>query len=129
MSLHKRTLGKLASAACWLLLGTLLIETVDYVFDARLRAHTVPKCRWTDNSPAPDPFPYLARWCFLTKEVVMLRLYDKEGRTLLAERMFDYPDFPRIYWKSKKLGYQTLTGDDEIALPPSKLDLWRTRLP
>ena len=106
-----------------------LIEAADYLLDARLRARTIPQCHWTNDSPLPDPFPYLARWCFLTKDVVMLRLYDEQGKTLLAERMFSYSDFPRIYWKSTKLGYQTLTSDDEIALPPSRLDRWRTRLP
>lgn len=59
----------------------------------------------------------------------MLRLYDKEGKMLLAERMFDYPTLPRIYWKSDKLGYQTFGGGGEISLPPSALDRWRTRLP
>jgi len=51
------------------------------------------------------------------------------GEKLLAERMFDYPDIPRFYWRREKLGFDAWLDPASIALPPTLLDRWRTRWP
>lgn len=122
-------LRSLTKAAIWLSTCAVLVAMIDYVADARMRARMVPQCRWNDVRPTREAMPYLARWCIVERDVVILRLYDEAGGTLLAERMFDYPDVPRIYWELDELGYRTFTDWGAIGLPPSTLDRWRTRLP
>lgn len=72
--------------------------------------------------------PYLARYCYLSKDTVLLRLYGANGEQLLAERMFFELDFLRLYWRSDTLNYDTETGGS-IPLPPTILDRFRAKLP
>ncbi|MBO9645649.1 hypothetical protein [Pseudacidovorax intermedius] len=115
--------------ALWVGLCVILFNGIDYVLDARMRARMLPECRWEEDRPYQNTIPYLVRWCIVKRDVVMFRVYDKEGKKLLAERMFDYPDLPLIYWSSKEVGYRTFSDWGAVALPPSALDEWRTHLP
>lgn len=127
--MRKAISKRLVKATSWAVLCVLLIEVMNYGWDVRIRARRLPDCRWDEDRPYQETIPYMVRWCTVKREVIMVRLYDKEGQTLLAERMFDSPDWPIIYWTAKEVGYRTLTDWGSIALPPSVLDLWRTRLP
>ena len=124
-----RWIHKLLRVSLWLAALTTVVLLVDYAMDARTRAERLPECRWKDFKSVYYPHPYLARWCFLKGEMIVIRLFDERGEQLLAERTFEYPTFPRLYWEPDELGFQTSTGVGGISLPPTLLDRLRLMLP
>lgn len=117
----------LARIATWLAASGLCIYLIGYAFDVHKRQTRVAACIW-EPVPNPDNMPYEARYCYLTKDTGLLRLYDGEGRQLLAERMYLNLDVPRLYWSPDALSYDTSTGES-IQLPPTWLDRLRVLLP
>lgn len=99
-----------------------------YVRDARMRMAKTPDCKWHVD-PHPDHKPYVARYCFLTKETVLLRLNGAQARRLLAQRAFPNSDWLHFLWMADGLAYDAYRGGDSIELPSSLLDGLRTRLP
>ena len=73
--------------------------------------------------------PYVARYCYLTKDTVLLRLYAANADQVLAERMFFHLDRPTFYWEPDEFGYATSPDGGVISLPPTLLDRLRARLP
>lgn len=117
----------LARVGCWTAALGLLAYLCGYALDVNKRMTRAPGCQW-NVAPNPDAMPYLARYCYLSKDTVLLRLYGANGEQLLAERMFFELDFVRLYWRSDTLNYDTETGGS-IPLPPTTLDRFRAKLP
>ena len=86
-----------------------------------------PSCKW---NLVPDTLEtlYVARFCYLTRDTVLLRIHDSQGQRLLAERTYLNLGLARFHWTPGELNYDTSTGES-ISLPPSRLDGWRARLP
>ncbi len=99
-----------------------------YAFDVHERRTKEPACQWMDV-PSRDAVPYVARWCKMDKETVLLRLHAANTDQVLAERMFFELDWPNFYWKANAFGYSTLPNGGVIPLPPTPLDRLRARLP
>jgi hypothetical protein len=113
--------------AIWFTLFIAAIYFCSYAFDVHKRQTRGATCVWK-AVPNPDNSPYQARYCYLTKDTGLLRLYDVKGKQLLAERMYFNLDLPRLYWSPDALSYDTSTGES-IPLPPTLLDRLRARLP
>ena len=126
--LAERVGGIFAHLAKWLICVFVAIYVLSYMFDARVRYMRSPGCRWNQIPKTVDE-PYLAQFCYLTKDTVLLRLYDITNRHLLAERMFFNMDLPNFYWDSDALGYETTPDGGVISLPPTLLDRVRAKLP
>jgi hypothetical protein len=113
----------------WVAAFAAFVYVGSYLSDAHTRATKAPACEW-NAVPSPNNAPYLARFCYLDKETVLLRLYDAEGKALLAERSLFELDRPRFHWESDALGYNDRKYDGgEIALPPTLLERLRAKLP
>lgn len=120
--------GILASVVKWLICLFVAIYCLGYVFDARARYLRGQSCLWNQVPKTVDE-PYLARFCYLTKDTVLLRVYDITNRHLLAERIFFNMDRPNFYWDNNALGYDTAPDGGLISLPPTLLDRVRAKLP
>jgi hypothetical protein len=99
----------------------------NYAIDANLRMTRGVDCVW-DPIPNPKDSPCYANFCYLTKDTVVLRVFDAKDDELLAERTYRNSDLGRFYWKSDALRYDTFTGDS-IALPPTLLDRLLAKFP
>lgn len=84
-----------------------------YVRDACMRMANTPDCKWHVVSH-PDHKPYVTRYCFLTKETVLLRLYGVQARHLLAERAFPNSDWRHFLWTADGLAYDAYPDGDSI---------------
>lgn len=100
---------------------------LDYSLDVSKRLSREPACTW-DLVDNPKNKPYVARYCHLTKDTVVLRLYDAREETLLAERMYFKQNIASIIWTSDGLLYDTWMGG-VIPLPPTFIDHVRAKLP
>jgi len=118
----------LVRCACWLAALLALVYLCSYVIDARTRATRAPDCQW-NTAPNPDDAPYSARWCKLTKDTVLLRLYDSKEQHLLVERAYFHLDRPFVFLKRNELIFDTYPDDAFIALPPSLFERLRAKLP
>lgn len=114
--------------ALWIVVPIALIQLGSYIIDARTRAARAPSCEWR-LVPNPNNTSYVARWCKLTKDTVLLRLYDATEQNLLAERAYFQLDRPNLGWAHDYLWYDTHPDDAFIALPPSMLERLRAKLP
>ncbi|WP_230939406.1 hypothetical protein [Burkholderia diffusa] len=74
---------------------------------------------------------YTARYAYLTRDRILLRVYRTSDNTLLAERTYWYPDAARLIWTKDSLIYDTaVSGDDGLMrLPPSFIDRLLAKLP
>jgi hypothetical protein len=105
------------------------ISVCNYLLDAYERHSRTPNCRWhaIEN---PERLPYSARFCYLTADTVVLRLYDIQETQLLAERTFFELDRPNIVWSDRGLIYDTSSIDGGvIQIPPGLIERIRARLP
>jgi len=118
----------LLRCAYWLAALAAFVCLCNYVIDARMRISRQPACQW-QSVPVPDDRPYSARWCKLTKDTVLTRLYDHSGTQLLAERTYPQLGTPFVAWAPDRLWYDTYPDDSFIALPPSLIDRLRASLP
>ncbi len=123
----KRILISLGRFIAWIVALGVVVLLLDYSLDVSKRRSLGSVCRW-NVAPNPENFPYVARYCYLTKDIVLLRLYDAQGRELLAERMYLEPNVALIVWTSDELLYRNSAGDT-ISLPPTIIDRLRARLP
>ncbi|RQV78274.1 hypothetical protein [Burkholderia anthina] len=98
-----------------------------YWKDAQRRADCEPDARDSEHSPDGS---YLARYCYF-RNTIVLRLYDKEGKRLLAERTYrDTSGLPvSLYWKEHALMYAEEQELGGISLPPTFLDRAMAQLP
>lgn len=99
-----------------------------YLRDAHMRSVGAPNCSWNFIASA-EGVQYSARFCYLNKKTVLLRLYDSSATELLAERTYLQLDRPFISWDSDRLWYDTYPEGSFIALPPSLFERLRARLP
>lgn len=120
----RRSLGK---AALWIGAFSTTIFLLDYSLDISKRVAREPACIW-DLVENPRHISYVARWCKLTKDTTLLRLYDPKEETLLAERMFFELDASLFWWTVDELGYD-IQREYVIKLPPTWIDRFRTKLP
>jgi hypothetical protein len=108
-----------------------LLATSGYAWNywksAHLRSFCEPKDR---NSEYSADGHYLARYCYF-KDTIVLRLYDKDGTQLLAERTYRDPSgVPvELYWKKGALLYPEEHDLGTIRLPPSLYDRILAKLP
>ncbi|MFZ3117900.1 MAG: hypothetical protein WA159_06225 [Variovorax sp.] len=128
----KRRLWKLfrvfLRCALWIAAFAAFVYLCSYLSDAHTRATKAPDCKWiaVEN---PDNVPYTARFCYLTKDTVLLRLYDAEELHLLAERTYFNLDRPFIAFVQDELVFDTYPEGSFIALPPSLVERLRAKLP
>lgn len=101
---------------------------VGYLFDAHKRYVRSPACIWNQVPKTVDE-PYLAQVCYLTKDTVLLRVFDITNRHLMAERMFINTDLVNFYWESNLLGFDAYPDGGTISLPPTWLDRFKAKLP
>ncbi len=118
----------LVRCACWLAVLVAFAHLCSYVIDARTRATRAPNCHWNDV-PNPDSAIYSARWCKLTKDTVLLRLYDITAQHLLAERTYFHLDRPFVAFAPDKLIFNTYPEGSFITLPPTLFERLRAKLP
>ncbi|MES2529853.1 MAG: hypothetical protein V4636_02370 [Pseudomonadota bacterium] len=100
---------------------------LDYSFDVSKRLSNQHACRW-DLVENPKNSPYVARYCQLTKDTVVLRLYDAKEENLLAERIYFEENVALVVWTPTELLYRNSTGD-VILLPPTLIDRLRAKFP
>lgn len=112
----------------WLTIVIAALYLWGYAFDVHKRTTREPACQWIEV-PNRDAMPYAARWCKLTKDTVLLRLYAANADQVLAERMFFHLDRPTFCWEAGEFGYATSPDGGVISLPPTLLDRVRARLP
>ena len=112
---------------CWIAALVALVYLCDYLIDARMRMTKAPSCEWI-IVPTIGNSPYSARFCYLNKETVLVRIYEISGK-LLAERTYFQLGTPRISWDTDRLWYDTYPADTFIALPPTLIDRLRAKLP
>jgi hypothetical protein len=112
----------------WLGAFIAFICLCSYVIDAHMRATRTSSCEWI-VVPNPDDVPYFARWCKLTKDTVLLRLYDAKEQHLLAERTYFQLDRPNLGWAPNYFWYDSYPDDAFIELPPSIFERLRAKLP
>lgn len=113
--------------ACWVAALCCLFFLCSYLIDAHTRLTKAPTCQWQDV-PGADDLNYSARYCWLEKRLILLRLYSMDGK-LVAERTYSYPDLPEFTWTSDRLWYDTYPADAFIALPPSFWEHLRAGFP
>jgi hypothetical protein len=129
MAILRKMLGVLVRLAPCLFALAAFVGACSYVLDAHQRTTRLSGCNWNvvEN---PDRAPYSARFCYLTKDTVLLRLYDVKGKQLLAERTFINIDHPNFVFDREELIYDTSSRDGgKILLPPNIVDQWLARLP
>lgn len=126
-SSHPLLREALLRCAIWLAALVAFVYLCIYMNDAHTRATRTLGCRWNDV-PNPNNAPYSARFCYLTKEEILLRVHDGVGRRI-AERHYAYSDFARFYWEPNGLGYVSDERGTFIELPPTLLDRLRAKLP
>ncbi|MGF6640667.1 hypothetical protein [Paraburkholderia sp. MM6662-R1] len=75
----------------------------------------------TFHDQKSDDGKYIARYAYLPRHRIALRLYRATTAELLAERVYRYPERIRLFWTEDYLIYDTSAegGDGEIELPPS----------
>jgi len=74
-----------------------------YGSDAYTRYSRMPDSVWNVVPSSGDP-PYAVRFCYLTKDTAVVRVYDITGRDVLAERMF-------LSWTAQGfIGHPRLSG-------------------
>ena len=103
--------------------GTLL-----YLSEAGMRRERMPACKW-NALPLDEDHQYAVSWCKLTKDTVVLRLYELQKNRLVVERSYLHFDRPNFYWNSVGIGYDGQDGGDVISLPPSFIERLRAMLP
>lgn len=111
----------------WVALLSAFVALCIYGIEARERWIKVPYCDW-EPVPNEKNKPYSANVCYLTKETILLRVYDSNGGRLLAERSYRNNG---VYarWLPDEILYDTSDDDSSIAIPPTMLDWLRARLP
>lgn len=117
----------LVRCAIWLSALVALVYLCSYVIDALKRSIRAPDCQW-NTVPNPDSAPYSARYCWLSKQEILLRLHGGAGH-LIAERTYPYSNIPFFVWSPDKLIFDTYPDDAFIALPPSLFERLRAKLP
>ena len=115
------------ACAIWIAAAAATVCLINYAIDANKRMTRGVDCTW-DPIPNPTDSPYYANFCYLTKDTIVLRLFDAHDGRLLAERTYRNADLGRFYWREDLLRYDTLTCDS-IPLPPTLFDRWLARLP
>jgi hypothetical protein len=123
----KKVLILLRRVILWIAVFGVVIYLIDYSLDVSERLSLEPACRWNliEN---PSKEPYVARSCYLTKDTVILRLYDLKEENLLAERVYSEPNVVLVAWTPSELLYRNSMGDG-ILLPPILIDRLRAKLP
>jgi hypothetical protein len=122
-------LVKVLSLCIWWAIGiATFVGLCNYGSDAYTRYSRMSGCVW-NTVPTPDDRPYAVRFCYLTKDVALVRVYDISGRELLAERTFFELDRARFYWTPRAFGYSNERYGGLISIPPTLVDRLRAKLP
>jgi hypothetical protein len=122
-----KLLHPLRRIVLWIGTLSLVVLLLDYSLDVSKRLSLEPTCIW-DAVDTPKKLPYVVRYCHLTKDTVVLRIYDAKEKELLAERMYFEQDMARIYWVPRGLLYDS-SMSGVIPLPPTFIDRLRAKLP
>lgn len=104
------------------------VNLVIYLSEADTRHERMPSCEWS-SIENHEQVAYSARWCKLTKDTVVLRLYELDENRLVVERSFPHFDGPHFFWDAEGIGYDSQDGGDVISLPPTAYERFRARLP
>jgi hypothetical protein len=107
----------------------LLIASFVYYQNASTRAKASDFHREASDS---DGGLYTAKYAYLSRDRILLRLYRTSDMKLLAERTYSYPEAARLVWGKEVLIYDTsedADGGGEIKLPPSLYDRLTAHLP
>lgn len=104
------------------------INLIVYLSEADTRHERMSSCEWS-SIKSNEPIAYSARWCKLTKDTVILRLYELDENRLVVERSFPHFDGPHFFWDAEGIGYDSQDGGDVVSLPPAVYERFRARLP
>lgn len=74
---------------------------------------------------------YTARYAYISRDRIFLRVYRTSDMALLAERTYEYPDAAKLIWTKDSLIYDTAgEGDDgKVHLPPTVVDRLLAKVP
>ena len=130
-----RLLKSLLRLAYWIAALVAVVYFCNYLLDAHTRTTRVPACEWdkveNPNNGTYDK-TYFARVCYLARDVYLVRVHHADG-TLVAERTYDYPAFPKIYWEPDGVSYvYDKNGRGALGfidIPPTLLDRLLAKLP
>lgn len=123
----EKILVSLSRIIFWISALTGVVLLIDYSLDVSKRRSRGPGCVWS-LVEKEKIFPYAARYCHLTKDTAILRLYDANGDVLLAERMYFESNYVKVNWIGDRLIYSN-SEFDFISLPPTFIDRLRAKLP
>lgn len=100
-----------------------LISLTNYLSDVRQRSFARV---WDTEISTEDDGAYTAKYAYLGRDTVLLRIYRSSDKKLLAERTFEYPDRVKLYWFKNDLLYHTndpsYLHEGTISLPPGPID-------
>lgn len=122
-------IGRIAARRTFL--SVVIVAVLGYGWSYYRNAHLRSICAEKDRSSewSVDGV-YAARYCYF-KDTIVLRLYDRRGQRLVAERTYrDTSGDPvRIYWEKSVLLYAEDYDFGRINLPPSLYDRLLAKLP
>jgi hypothetical protein len=74
---------------------------------------------------------YTARYAYISRDRILLRVYRTSDMALMAERTYRYPDAAKLIWTKDSLIYDSAgEGDDgEVHLPPTIVDRLLAKMP
>lgn len=88
---------------------------------------------WIEEVSDADGGLYTAKYAYLGRGWILLRIYKTGQPELLAERTYQYLDRAKLLWLENIIIYNTaedeLIYDGGVNLPPSRLDFVLAKLP
>jgi hypothetical protein len=103
--------------------------TWSYYLDATDRAAATDFTRQLSDDQTNEG-EYVAEYAYLPQHRILLRVYRVAGMSLLAERIYSYPDAVRLTWTADSLIYDTaMDTGGELSLPPALYDKITAHLP
>jgi hypothetical protein len=124
--------ARLKRAGKKILIGSTLFLLVAFVLkyqaDARVRSNAHMSGQSISTN---DGGLYIARYAYLGREEVLLRVYRRSDMTLIAERIYSELDEVGLVWTTDKVIYDTSAFDGKgyIDLPPTLLDRILAKFP
>jgi hypothetical protein len=121
--------SKTARFLKWCACAGLLVIGVNYCFDAALRARAgTYSDGWQTEVSKTHDGAYTARYAFIRRDKILLRLYRTDDSRVLAERTFTEHGVGLV-WADDALIYDTSEDPGMIMLPPTRLDWLLAKLP
>ena len=116
----------------WTICIAVVVFGVKYCFESKARVHAgEPPHRWSIQVPDILNGAYTAKYTFINRDTILLRLYRTGDPTLLAERTYTEHGVD-LHWSDHELIYDTSEDfylGGSIQLPPTRVDRLLAKLP